>query len=199
MLNQIIDKVKLGDQIDLKRKKRLRVYANALTLFRLAIGLPVIISLSNQNLSLAWFLLFLGGLSDFADGFFARKAGDSSDWGARLDPLADKILILAPLLWLSSNSVLPIWSIWLLITRELIISLWRSSQRKGVAAALSGKIKTTLQFISILLMIWPERWGGLVLAASLQQVGWYIFWVSLFTALVSAVKYLNFKSKFDLS
>ncbi len=170
-----------------------------MTLFRIVIGLPVIIALGSKNLYVAWILILLGGFSDIADGVLARRAGKTSDWGARLDPLADKILLLAPLLWLAKESILPIWSIWVLITRELIISLWRSYQDKGGPASLAGKTKTILQFISILLMIWPNELGGEEFAKFLQILGCYLFWVSLIIALLSAFKYLKIQSKFDLN
>ncbi len=66
-------------------------------------------------LSLAWLLLLLAALSDVVDGWLARRAGGGSSWGARLDPLADKLLLAAPIIWLASTNVLPLWSIWLLL------------------------------------------------------------------------------------
>jgi len=195
--NQITKKSTSGFSEDLTRQNRLRRLANALTLLRIAIGLPVILALSNQRLVIAWFLILFGGITDITDGALARKAGGGSKWGAQLDPLADKILLLAPLLWLVSDSVLPFWSIWLLITRELIISLWRSSQKKGGPASIGGKIKTILQFISILFMIWPNTWGGINIVSNIQKLGWYLFWISLVTALLSALKYLKPQSSYD--
>ena len=194
MQNQIEEKISLGAH-DSGRKDNLRVYANALTLFRIAIGLPVILALSLQKPDIAWILILLGGFSDFADGALARKSSSTSNWGARLDPLADKILLLGPLIWLASNSIIPIWSVWILITRELIISLWRSNQKEGGPASLGGKIKTTFQFLSVLLMIWPISWGGISLISNLHKLGFYFFWISLILALISAYKYIKIQSK----
>jgi hypothetical protein len=56
---------------------------------------------------MAWGLLLLGGISDAADGWLARRAGGGSAWGAQLDPLTDKILISAPLLWLAASGSQP--------------------------------------------------------------------------------------------
>ena len=92
--------------------------------------------------ALAWGLLLLGGLSDAADGWLARRAGGGSVWGARLDPLTDKVLILAPLLWLGAQGALPLWAVWLLLARELLISGWRAGQGSGGPASWSGKAKT---------------------------------------------------------
>lgn len=166
--------------------RRLRQLADALTLGRGALGLPLLLALQWDQASVAWWLLLLGGLSDGADGWLARKAGGGSSWGARLDPLTDKILISAALLWLAAEQVLPLWAIWLLIARELLITGWRSGLSSGGPASLSAKAKTVLQFVALLLLLWPATWP---LAAGLQSLGWWLFWPSLALALWSAIGY----------
>lgn len=149
--------------------------------------------------AVAWVLLLLGGLTDWADGWLARRAGGGSVWGARLDPLTDKILISAPLLWLAAEPAagphLPLWAVWLLLARELLISGWRSSQGTGGPASWSGKAKTILQFASLLLLLWPGAWTlGMppaVLPQALHGIGWWLFWPSLLLALSSAWGYLR--------
>jgi len=163
-----------------------RQLANGLTLGRAGLGLPLILALSHGQIPLAWILLLLGGLSDWADGVLARKAGGGSVWGARLDPLTDKILIAAPLLWLGAKGILPLWAIWLLLARELLISGWRAAATSGGPASWSGKAKTILQFTSLLLLLWP--WGA---ASWAQLIGWWLFWPSLLLALGSAWGYLR--------
>ncbi len=180
------------------QKILLRKLANALTLFRVFAGFAVILALENESSIYAWLLIFIAGLSDIADGILARKAGGGSEWGTRLDPLADKILITAPLLWLARTSLLPIWAVWLLLSRELIITSWRASKKQGGAASLEGKSKTILQFLCVLLMLWPQSWGGITFAMRIQNLGWYIFWPSLLIALVSGWRYLNSRQVSDL-
>jgi len=159
-----------------------RRLADALTIGRAVAGLPLILALASNASELAWWLLLLAGLSDAADGWLARRAGGGSVWGARLDPLTDKILITAPLLWLAAQQVLPLWAIWLLLARELLISGWRADQGSGGPASWSGKAKTILQFAALLLLLWPNDWG-----ASLT----WLFWPSLLLALSSAWGYLR--------
>ena len=166
--------------------RRLRQLADALTLGRGALGLPLLLALQWNQASVAWWLLLLGGLSDGADGWLARKAGGGSSWGARLDPLTDKILISAALLWLAAEQVLPLWAIWMLLARELLITGWRSGLSSGGPASVSAKAKTVLQFVALVLMLWPASWP---LAAGLQSLGWWLFWPSLVLALWSAVGY----------
>ncbi len=164
----------------------LRRLANGLTVARALVGLPLILALTSGQPSLAWVLLLLAGLSDWADGALARRAGGGSVWGARLDPLTDKILIAAPLLWLGAEGILPLWAIWLLLARELLISGWRAAASSGGPASWGGKAKTILQFSSLLLLLWP--WSG---AGWAQLVGWWLFWPSLLLALSSAWGYLR--------
>ncbi|MFM7676437.1 MAG: CDP-alcohol phosphatidyltransferase family protein [Synechococcus sp.] len=169
----------------------MRRLADGLTLGRAVLGLPLILALSGGAAGLAWVLLLLGGLSDWADGVLARRAGGGSVWGARLDPLTDKILISAPLLWLGAAQVLPLWAVWLLLARELLISGWRSGQSSGGPASLGGKAKTILQFVSLLLLLWPAGWLGAAPTALLHELGWWLFWPSLALALSSAWGYLR--------
>jgi CDP-diacylglycerol--glycerol-3-phosphate 3-phosphatidyltransferase len=177
----------------------LRRLADGLTVGRALLGLPLILALSGGAADLAWWLLLLGGLSDWADGLLARRAGGGSAWGARLDPLTDKILIAAPLLWLAAQPAwpqqLPLWAVRLLLVRELLISGWRSGASGGGPASLAGKAKTVLQFSSLLLLLWPATWGADLglggLPPLLQQLGWWLFWPSLLLALTSAWGYLG--------
>jgi CDP-diacylglycerol--glycerol-3-phosphate 3-phosphatidyltransferase len=174
-----------------------RRLADALTLARAVVGLPLVLALSASWAGTAWVLLLLGGLSDWADGALARRAGGGSVWGARLDPLTDKILISAPLLWLAARGVLPLWAVWLLLARELLISGWRAGQGSGGPASFSGKAKTVLQFVSLLLLLWPARWGvvGDGTATLFHGIGWWLFWPSLVLALTSALGYLRAGSR----
>ena len=165
---------------------RLRQLADGLTVARAVLGLPMLLALIAGQAALAWWLLVLGGLSDAADGWLARRAGGGSSWGARLDPLTDKILISAALLWLAAEQVLPLWAIWLLLAREMLITGWRSGLSSGGPASVSAKAKTVLQFVALLLLLWPATWP---LAAGLQSLGWWLFWPSLAFALWSAIGY----------
>jgi len=171
--------------------RSLRQLADGLTVVRAALGLPLIVALMAGNASLAWGLLLAGGLSDWLDGLLARRAGGGSVWGARLDPLTDKILISAPLLWLGASGALPLWAIWLLLARELLISGWRAAETSGGPASLGGKAKTVLQFASLLLLLWPTAWGQAQLVAAVHHAGWWLFWPSLLLALSSAFGYLR--------
>ena len=174
-----------------------RLWADRLTLLRSVLGAPVLLLLASEQLAWAWLLLLIGALSDWADGWMARRADGGSSWGARLDPLADKLLISAPLIWLAADHQLPPLAVWLLLARELLISGWRSGSSAGAPASWLGKWKTTFQFLSLFLMLWPTSWTSDQITHTLHQLGWWLFWPGLVRALWSAIAYLSPRSAPD--
>ena len=163
---------------------------NGLTISRILIGLPIIFSLQSGNNEIFILLILIGGLTDFLDGYLARKYNYESVFGAKLDPLADKILIIAPLIWLAHENIVPIWAIWLIISRELIITSWRSEKSSGGPASMQGKYKTTLQFISVTLLLWPQNWGNTNTLYIINLIGHIAFWICFFLTFSSALKYI---------
>tara|TARA_B100000700_G_C14929764_1_gene801339 strand:+ start:572 stop:1099 length:528 start_codon:yes stop_codon:yes gene_type:complete len=166
------------------------MFIHGLTISRILLGLPIIISLNNGNNYIFILLILIAGLTDFFDGYFARKYAHESALGAKLDPLADKILLLGPMIWLAHENLVPLWSIWLIISRELLITSWRSEKASGGPASIQGKYKTTLQFISIILLLWPKNWGTINTIYIINKIGYILFWIALILTLSSAIKYL---------
>ena len=166
------------------------IIINGLTVLRALLGLPIIISLNNGNNNVFILLLLVGAFTDFIDGYLARKYDHQSVLGAKLDPLADKILLLGPMIWLVHENLIPLWAIWLIISRELIITGWRAGEKSGAPASIQGKFKTTLQFISIILLLWPKDWGTLYTVYFINKIGFILFWIALFLTLSSAIKYV---------
>ena len=163
---------------------------NGLTISRILIGLPIIISLKNGNNDVFIFLILIAGLTDFLDVYFARKYDHKSVFGAKLDPLADKILLIGPMIWLVHENLVPLWTIWLIISRELLITSWRSNKTSGGPASIQGKYKTTFQFTSIILLLWPKSWGTNHTIYIINKIGYISFWIAFFLTLTSAIKYI---------
>ena len=166
------------------------IIINGLTIFRIFLGLPIIIALSNGNNNFFVLLILIGAVTDFFDGYLARKYNHQSVLGARLDPLADKILLLGPMIWLVHENLIPLWAIWLIISRELLITSWRSDKTSGAPASIQGKYKTTLQFTSLILLLWPKNWGTIYFISITNRIGYVSFWLALFLTLSSAIKYV---------
>ncbi len=163
---------------------------NGLTISRIVLGLPIIISLRNGNYEIFIFLILIAGLTDFLDGYFARKYNHKSAFGAKLDPLADKILLIGPMIWLVHENLVPLWAIWIIISRELLITSWRSDKTCGGPASIQGKYKTTFQFTSIILLLWPKNWATIYTIHIINRIGFILFWLALFLTLSSAIKYV---------
>ncbi len=163
---------------------------NGLTISRIIIGLPVVFALTNGNNDIFILLILIGGLTDFLDGYFARKYNHQSVLGAKLDPLADKILLIGPMIWLVHENLVPLWTVWLIISRELLITSWRSDKTTGGPASAQGKYKTTLQFISITLLLWPKNWGSIYTIYIMNSIGYISFWICLVLTFSSAIKYV---------
>ena len=102
----------------------------------------------------------LAATTDWLDGYLARKLKLISDFGKFMDPLADKMLTTAAFLIFINQGLLASWMVFIILTREFIVSgLRMTAASKGtvIAAAASGKFKTVLQFILVIvLLIKPE-------------------------------------------
>ena len=143
---------------------------NTLALFRIALAPIMFIFLVNRdlfpNIHFAWLdyiaaLIFvIASITDFFDGFIARKWNQMTKLGAILDPLADKMLVLAGFLGLMLIDRASGWAVFLILSREFFITGLRVvavSEGKNVASSFIGKSKTVSQMIAIgfLLMNWP--------------------------------------------
>lgn len=117
---------------------------------------PAFFGMTVQNvIILAIFLI--GTFSDFLDGYIARKQNIVTNFGKFADPLADKILVLAVMIiLLEQHSLLPGWVVTVILAREFIVTGFRilaASQNVVIAAGWTGKIKTNLQFLMVILLL----------------------------------------------
>lgn len=94
---------------------------NIITVFRLLLVGPIVVGLLMQNYKLAFFLFLLAGLTDAVDGYLARRFQWISRWGAMVDPLADKLLMVSSYLALTYLGDLPVWLLALVLTRDVVI------------------------------------------------------------------------------
>ena len=138
--------------------------ASYITLLRILLIIPIIYLISTSKVYSALFLFILAGLSDYLDGYIARKTGKTSSLGALLDLLADKLLVCIVLIWcvFLSDAILLIIPTIIIISRELIISSIRQFlvEKTGeniIKVTYVDKTKTTIQMIAIsFLILSPE-------------------------------------------
>ncbi|MCC7417821.1 MAG: CDP-diacylglycerol--glycerol-3-phosphate 3-phosphatidyltransferase [Acidobacteria bacterium] len=131
----------------------------------------------------------LASLTDWADGYLARRRKQITPFGQVIDPLADKLLTSAALISLVQMEVAPAWMVAVIIGREFAVTALRSlAYSRGVVMAASplGKIKMAAQVVAILALILAHggRWPFLL-------VGHAALWTVLVTALVSAAGYFR--------
>jgi CDP-diacylglycerol--glycerol-3-phosphate 3-phosphatidyltransferase len=138
-------------------------------------------------------------LTDLLDGYLARRMNVVSVLGKFLDPLADKLLVMASLVYMVPMGRIPEWAVVLLLAREISVTSLRSiasSEGVVIAAGDDGKSKTALQMVGILALIlgypYHLKLGPLDLGVvDLVYVGRALVYVSLVFSILSAVSYLR--------
>ena len=133
--------------------------ANKITILRVVL-VPVLVLFMYLDFpghiywALAMFIL--ASVSDFADGYIARHYNQVTDFGKFLDPLADKVLVIAAMCVFVEQGYMPGWALLIVVTRELAVTglrLIAVDNGRVIAAAWSGKIKTASTMVGIILML----------------------------------------------
>ncbi len=171
--------------------------ANIVTVSRVFM-IPIVIILHYSDLPhhnlLAAALFAIASLTDWLDGYLARKLNQTSDFGAFLDPVADKLLVVMAMVLLAANHP----SIWfvlptaVIIAREVFVSALRewmanSNQRNLVKVGYIGKVKTTVQMIAITILLAVDAATPEVIL----WLGYVLIYVSAVFSLWSMVTYLS--------
>lgn len=182
---------------DLRRE--LLFLPNILTMLRVALIPLVLVFIDNESALRCFIACLLYGVSaftDFLDGYLARRSNQISLLGKFLDPLADKILVMATLVWMVPMGRIPAWVVVLLLARELAVTGLRSiasSQGLIISARQWGKDKTALQMVGILCLMAHFRYPvfGTDYYVDFHQVGIYTIYISLVLSVFSAIEYLQ--------
>lgn len=127
-------------------------------------------------------------LSDVVDGWLARKWDVQSVVGAFLDPIADKLMVLAALVMLIPHGWVPAWMVLVLESRELVIAGLRQiavGEGMVIAAGALGKFKTAYQSTALGFLLWHYP----VLGIDAHSVGILLLWVSIAFSVASAAEY----------
>ena len=135
--------------------------ANKLTMLRVLLIPIFLVSLyfwypASNYFALAVFVL--ASLTDFVDGYIARHYNQTTDFGKFMDPLADKLLVLAAMMWFAELGKMPLMVIFVVLVREFAVSGMRmvaSDQGRVIAAGWSGKVKTASTMVCLCLMFFP--------------------------------------------
>ena len=138
-------------------------------------------------------VFIIASLTDYVDGHIARKYNQVSDFGKFLDPLADKLLVIAAMTMFCQWSMMPAWALMIVLTREFAVTglrLVAVGKGKVIAAGWSGKIKTASTMIGLCAwMVFP----------GIGWLGWLVIVVIVVTTVYSGIEYFiqNWKCLWD--
>src|SRR5579863_5082186 len=173
---------------------------NLLTMARIA-AIPFFVWLLDSPTPVRGFwacIVFTGAaITDMLDGYLARKLGVVSVLGKFLDPLADKLIVMAALVWLVPMGRIAAWVVVLLLARELSVMGLRSvaaSEGVVISAGQEGKTKTALQMTGIvaLLLGYPFHmtYAGIDMGVvDMVHIGQALVYLSLLFSIASAAQY----------
>lgn len=162
----------------------------AIPIIVLVFYLPIAPFLANL---IATVLFIAFAITDWLDGFLARKLKQTSAFGAFLDPVADKFLICATLLILVHLQRIDVFVALIIIGREIAISALREwmaqiGASKSVAVHMVGKLKTTAQMVAIPFLLFDHRLFNLF---DTRPVGQILLWVAAVLTIWSMVYYMQ--------
>ena len=162
---------------------------NILTLGRIAIIPLVLLAMLGGFNHVALWLFVIAGITDFFDGYLARKLKVESKFGAMLDPIADKLLVTAVLIFLSKQlDDFDTIALVIILLREVMVSGLREylgQQKIAMPVTKLAKWKTTLQFIAIIALLYNP-------ASVLSLV---ILWFAAFLTAVTGWQYITYAIK----
>ena len=173
---------------------------NSLTMLRIAL-IPIFVGLfylpagtlsQHESNLFATVVFALAAVTDWLDGYLARRLNQTSAFGAFLDPVADKLMVAAALIVLVEFSRVGAIVALIIIGREIAISAlreWMAGVGSGssVAVAAIGKVKTALQMAAILFLLYFDPIGGF----NVHFAGTLLIYVAAFLTLLSMAYYLR--------
>jgi len=172
---------------------------NNLTVFRIIASPVIIVFMLFPNRFCAFMaaLVFtIASVTDYFDGFLARRNGRVSNFGKAMDPLADKLLISSPLIMMTSHGWVPAWMVCVIIGREIAVTGLRNviaGKGEDVSASNLGKYKTGFQIAAIIPLLLHYPYFGV----NLHAIGTIMIWFALVFTLWSGWDYFSrFKTLF---
>lgn len=175
---------------------------NILTMARIAaIPLMAVLLLSPSRTACFWAaaVFSLASVTDWLDGYLARRMGIVTVFGKFLDPIADKLIVTAALVMILPFGRVPAWMVLVILSREIIITGLRgiaSSEGIVIQASDLGKFKTIFQLVAIigLLLHYDYNWFfGIqhhLLLVNMHNVGMFFLWIATLLTTWSGVDYL---------
>jgi CDP-diacylglycerol--glycerol-3-phosphate 3-phosphatidyltransferase len=171
--------------------------STAFTLARMISVPPILFGMLSDNIWIRIItaaLFALASLTDFFDGWAARKYNQISDWGKVFDPVADKVLVTSVLVALIPRGAIDPYMVIILLARDTLVGGLRNlaaNHQLIISAKPAGKWKTALQMVAIPAMII----GGDVGPIPLEKIGFWSLWFSVVLSVVSGIEYAYYYRK----
>lgn len=175
---------------------------NLLTMMRIAV-IPLLAALLMSPSRSAGFwaaaLFAIASITDWLDGYLARRMGIVTIFGKFLDPIADKLIVMAALIMILPFNRVPAWMVLLILGREIIITGLRgiaSSEGIVIQASDLGKYKTIFQIVAILGLVlhYEYNWffgiSHILLTVNMHNVGMFYLWIATVLTVWSGLDYL---------
>ncbi len=162
---------------------------NKLTLLRIILVPVFIVVLMTGHYYISAVIFVVASLTDMLDGKIARKYDLVTDFGKLMDPLADKLLVMSALICLVQLGDIPGWMAIVILGREFAITGLRTvaaSSGVVIAAGWTGKIKTVLQMIAVVLIL-LRNWPFVYLDIPMDQI---VLWAAVVMTIVSGAEYI---------
>lgn len=170
----------------------------ALTLIRIFLVLPILILAQGHATWMVWsaiVLFIIASITDYYDGYYARKLNLVTNLGKFLDPVADKILVSSLLILFVYQQKVDIWMVILFITRDTLIGGIRAAASADgviIDAQTTGKWKAALQMISIPMILLDLNLGFIGLEnLTAEKIGYFLLWFSVGLSLLSGWQYIQ--------
>lgn len=166
---------------------------NRLTLLRLLLSIVFFIFLSYRYYNVALGSFLFAWLTDWLDGYLARKKGLLTDFGRIADPFVDKIIVCGGFILLiqHAHDIIPSWMVVVIVAREFLVNSLRSySESKGIefGATIWGKAKMFVQSLTIsLILLFFARLEQFIV---IKQGIIVMLWLTVIITVVSGIKYM---------
>ena len=131
-------------------------------------------------------IFIVASLTDFLDGYLARKLNLVTVFGKFIDPLADKLIVMAALLVLNDAGIVPVWITVVILSREFIVTgirLVAVGDGKVIAASKLGKYKTASTMVALVLLLMIPYWSVL------GDIGMYVLYLGTLLTIISGIDY----------
>jgi cardiolipin synthase len=163
---------------------------NLITIGRILLVPVVVWAIASREMQIAFLVFLIAGVSDAVDGFLAKRFDMTSELGAHLDPLADKVLIVSIYIALGITEAIPRWIVILVVSRDILIVggvmlAWFLGKPVRVRPVLVSKLNTVAQIVFACLVLASLAFGAtfemvqdvimvIVAALTLASIGFYV-------------------------